>query len=373
MSIIKTNLGQDLLPGNQHPADRPQFGINLQRRRLLRALPWLPLAGSALAQGPAPVAVRKLHGFAIRVSDVTRSVAFYQDLFAAPVQARDGETVTLRIGTGPHFFTISPLAAGETPGIAHIGLSVADFDLQRTRNRLASFGITPQAAPPPGQNPLDSAMRSWVIEREAGGNGVVTRELYFADVEGIRYQLTPEDYCGGGGAYGTRCAAPEPPPRQGRFNLVDLSHFTTFLANRDRANDFYTRAFGKQYQAFQGPGSPVIGVGDGLQFLMYVGGSQSGLPTSPGRIDHACFTIESFAVEDILATLSDYGLRPRQDPADTQPLMHWVSMRMPNRGGAEGGTPEVYFSDPDGIHIQLQDRTYCGGGGYLGDSCPSLV
>ena len=39
--------------------------------------------------------------------------------------------------------------------------------------------------------------------------------------------------------------------------------------------------------------------------------------------------------------------------------MHWISMRMPNRGGAEGGTPELYF-DPDGLRIQLQDRSYCG-------------
>lgn len=347
--------------------------INLQRRRLLCALPWLSVAGSALAQEPAPVAVSKLHGFAIRVRDVSRSVTFYQDLFAAPVQARHGETVYLRIGTGPHFFAISPIAPGETPGIAHIGLSVADFDLQRVQNRLAGFGVTPGNAPRPGQNPLDSAMRSWVVARSSGAAAAVTRELLFADIEGIRYQLMPEDYCGGSGAYGTRCAAPEPAPREGRFNLVDLSHFTTFLANRDRANAFYTRAFGKQYQAYQGPGSPVIGVGDGRQFLMYVGGNQQGIPTTPGRIDHACFSIEPFAVQDILSSLGDYGLRPRQDPADTQPLMHWVSMRMPNRGGAEGGTPEVYFSDPDGISIQLQDPGYCGGGGYFGDSCPSLV
>jgi hypothetical protein len=46
-----------------------------------------------------------------------------------------------------------------------------------------------------------------------------------------------------------------------------------------------------------------------------------------------------------------------------------VSLRLPNRGGAEGGTPEVYFSDPDGLAIQIQDAGYCGGGGYLGDQC----
>jgi hypothetical protein len=30
----------------------------------------------------------------------------------------------------------------------------------------------------------------------------------------------------------------------------------------------------------------------------------------------------------------------------------------------------VYFTDPDGLLIQVQDVRYCGGGGYLGDVCP---
>jgi hypothetical protein len=49
--------------------------------------------------------------------------------------------------------------------------------------------------------------------------------------------------------------------------------------------------------------------------------------------------------------------------------MHYVTRRMPDRGGAPGGTPELYFTDPDGILLQLQDVSYCGGGGYLGDEC----
>jgi hypothetical protein len=47
-------------------------------------------------------------------------------------------------------------------------------------------------------------------------------------------------------------------------------------------------------------------------------------------------------------------------------------MRMPNRGGAPEGTAELYFTDPDGILIQLQDVSYCGGGGHLGEVCPKL-
>ena len=75
----------------------------------------------------------------------------------------------------------------------------------------------------------------------------------------------------------------------------------------------------------------------------------------------------------VMAEMTDYGLSAREDPANTGPLMHWISMRMPNRGGAEDGTPELYFSDPDGLRIQLQDPGYCGGGGYLGDDCPPLA
>jgi hypothetical protein len=38
-------------------------------------------------------------------------------------------------------------------------------------------------------------------------------------------------------------------------------------------------------------------------------------------------------------------------------------------GGAKGGTPELYFTDPDGITIQIQETKYCGGVGYLGEVC----
>ena len=44
-------------------------------------------------------------------------------------------------------------------------------------------------------------------------------------------------------------------------------------------------------------------------------------------------------------------------------------MRSEELGGAEGGTPELFFTDPDGIVIQLQDASYCGGAGRLGNVC----
>jgi hypothetical protein len=51
-------------------------------------------------------------------------------------------------------------------------------------------------------------------------------------------------------------------------------------------------------------------------------------------------------------------------------MTSYVTLRMENRGGAKEGTPELYFTDPDGLLIQLQDVKYCGGSGVLGDVCP---
>ena len=53
------------------------------------------------------------------------------------------------------------------------------------------------------------------------------------------------------------------------------------------------------------------------------------------------------------------------------PLKMRVRMRGPEAGGAREGTPELYFSDPDGVVIQLQDPRYCGGAGPLGNVCPA--
>ncbi len=354
---------------NRVSVSRKPTGFSRGRRNLLAAMPVLALApmSCAVESGPVPVAVRKLHSFRIRSSDVARSVAFYQNVFGAPVQARQGDEVVLRVGDGPHYFSISPAEPGEAPTIAHMGLSVADFDVDAVQEQLRAFGVEPGPGPQSPADRLAVGLTSWVRERPGG-----TRELYFADVEGLIYHLSSPMDCGGDGALGEVCNAVEPAPSAGMFQLVDYNHFTNFTANRGRANDFHRRVFGKEFQAYQGPNAPVVGVGDGFQFLMYTGASEEGPPENPALIHHVCFSMRDFDVDNILAQLTAYGLRPRPDGAETEPLMHWVSMRMPNRGGFETGTPEVYFSDPDGIFIQVQDPSYCGGGGYLGENCPPL-
>ncbi|MCU1384955.1 MAG: hypothetical protein JWL71_3652, partial [Acidobacteria bacterium] len=117
-------------------------------------------------------------------------------------------------------------------------------------------------------------------------------------------------------------------------------------------------------------------VGPTVEFLMFTGGGAparggaAAAPPRPATINHACMNMDGFKPDEILKTLETGGLKPReaaQGPAG--PMRHYISMRMENRGGAPEGTPELYFTDPDGLLMQLQDSKYCGGGGYLGDVC----
>ena len=126
----------------------PVDAINNTRRNLLKALPTIAIVPFGFGQvSPTPIAVQKLHSFQIRVSDVARSLKFYQDLFGTPIQSRQGEVVCLRIGKGPRFFSIAPVVGAELPGISHIGLSVADFDLTSVAAQLREFGLTSSIKP----------------------------------------------------------------------------------------------------------------------------------------------------------------------------------------------------------------------------------
>ena len=101
------------------------------------------------------------------------------------------------------------------------------------------------------------------------------------------------------------------------------------------------------------------------------GGGAGGGPARAAGIDHACVAMDNFDPAAVTKLLVGYGLK-QQDGQGRTPLVTYISLRMPNRGGAEGGTPELYLTDPDGLAIQLQDVKYCGGGGFLGELCPPL-
>jgi catechol 2,3-dioxygenase-like lactoylglutathione lyase family enzyme len=343
--------------------------LKISRRSLLMALPLMPLAMRSVAQqaSAASIPVHGYHNFALRVSDVERSLAFYQGLFGSAVVSRVGQRVALQIGSGPQYFTLEPVREGQQPHISHFGLSAIDPDRYRLQARLSDHGVNRTVDSMSNQAPpMSRAMHSW-LERMPGESDTMladNHELFVADRDGVVFQLSSIQSCG----RGDEACTPEAAPGPGLIRLREINHMTTYVANFELSNDFYRKLFGIENQAFQGT-FPVLGIDNGNQFLMFVGGTQPGTPAQAGRIDHASLNIEDFTEQSVLQRLTDYGMTPRTEGQPAAPLQHWVSRRMPERGGAPGGTPEVYFADPDGIHIQLQHHTYCGGGNEFGGDC----
>ncbi|HIF06305.1 MAG TPA: hypothetical protein EYQ64_04955 [Gemmatimonadetes bacterium] len=329
-------------------------GDRMTRRSLLLSLPALALARRLIAEEQAaPIVNQGIHQITLAVSDLERSLDFYQSLFGMPVQARNGRTIILRIGDGPHFLALIDAGSGP-PRIDHFGLAVDDFDVDRVLGSLASHGVTES---PGGDGLAGGPMRVRRTMRSG------TPELHIGDPNGLVIQLQDSSYCGGGGPLGNECGPAEPAPTRGSISLRGMSHLTINVPDPNATNAFFQSVFGMNTQAYQAA-SPLMGAGPGVHFLMFIGAGASGT----ARIGHACFNLENFNVEDIQGELEGHGIAPR-GRGGAAPLKHWISLRMPNRGGATEGTPELYFSDPDGISIQLQDVAYCGGGGYLGGVC----
>src|ERR671931_438547 len=105
--------------------------LSIDRRHFLAALPALALSPRLIAQEGLPrFRVNGLSQIRLTVSDVARSLDFYQGLFGMPVQARQGSTVLLRIGNGPRFLALRPATAGERPSINALGFGVQNFSIE---------------------------------------------------------------------------------------------------------------------------------------------------------------------------------------------------------------------------------------------------
>jgi catechol 2,3-dioxygenase-like lactoylglutathione lyase family enzyme len=320
----------------------------MNRRELLRSLPALAVAPRLLTQASKPtIPVKALNQFTLLVSDVKRSIDFYQGLFGMPIQTRRDLTVLLRIGNGPQFMAIGP-AGTNPPSIAPVvGLTVDNYNADRLAGILMEHGIKPR-----------------ITKRGSG------TELFFEDPDGLTLQLTDTKYCGGSGALGEVCGTPEASPKKGLIALKDLNHFTINEPDGNKSNAFYQELFGLPVRSRQGAALG-LGVGPGKMFVMFAGGGgRGGAAPRPASINHVCMNMEKFNPDDVLKILASYGITPRENAqGPVGPLKSYVSLRMENRGGAPGGTPELYFTDPDGLLIQLQDTTYCGGAGFLGEVC----
>jgi len=129
------------------------------------------------------------------------------------------------------------------------------------------------------------------------------------------------------------------------FPARTLNHTTMFVANVERSVAFYQRLFGLPVQSRQENGIN-LRVGPQNQFL---GIFQAATTTRP-MLHHVCVGVANFDPARAVATLTENGVATGR-----------IRMR--------GETAEVYFTDPDGLQIQIQDVSYCGGGGFLGNRC----
>jgi catechol 2,3-dioxygenase-like lactoylglutathione lyase family enzyme len=348
----------------------------INRRRFFVSLPVLLAAPRLLAQETARLKIRGFNHVALGVSDMRRSVDFYQSLFGLPVLAQTDTNTRLRVGPGPQFLAL--LSPAPAVRIDHFGLGVDDYNADRILAMLRQHGVAKSEQ----RGPMNVVL-------EQG-----RPEMAIGDPDGIIVQLRDATYPPNETA--------KPAPKPGLIALKGYSHCTVFSTDVQRSNAFYRDVFGMGIRSYQGPAAPTLAVGAGVEFVMFTGGPSTGSgqrgaagsgragsgqapSTGAGQagaggaaaaprqasINHFCMTLENFKPDEILKTLESYGIKPRESQTGpVGPLRHYISMRMENRGGAKEGTPELYFTDPDGILVQLQDVRYCGGAGVLGNVCP---
>ena len=114
----------------------------LSRRVFLGSLGALTLAPRLCGSEPASdaIPVTAINHVMINVTDLGRSLDWYQRLSGMSVVARQGETVFLRVGNGPQFLEMAS-GADAKPGIAHFGLSVDNFNPDCVVGILKAHGI----------------------------------------------------------------------------------------------------------------------------------------------------------------------------------------------------------------------------------------
>jgi catechol 2,3-dioxygenase-like lactoylglutathione lyase family enzyme len=321
----------------------------MTRRSALLALAAAIVSPRVVAQPRPVMQTRRLNNVMIAVSNVERSAAFYEKLFGPPV--RQGDAVVFRVGEGPHFFALTTATGGAKPGFLSFGMTVADFDPERVMRTLGDLGF---------------------------GGGQITRrgdtaELFVPDPNGIKVQFQHTAYGYGTGARGD--VLPPAPAAVARplFQIKSINHVTLTIANGAREKEFYQTALGLTVRAMQGTGA-TLAIGEGTDGVVF--NPTTNNPNTISGINHVCYTIENFDPERVMAILIEAGLAPIEAgiPALIKPLTCWVRWRQrANNGGGPTsplGTPELYFTDPDNIRIQIQDVSYCGGSGRLGQICP---
>ena len=115
----------------------------LSRRQLIRGLSLLAAAttpAAALAQDGG-VKATSLNHLGIVVSNLQRSVAFYQKMLGLSVVSEDAPAKIARLGQKG---TLISLRQAAPVGVDHYALSIEGFDRDLVTKRLTQLGVAPQ-------------------------------------------------------------------------------------------------------------------------------------------------------------------------------------------------------------------------------------
>jgi catechol 2,3-dioxygenase-like lactoylglutathione lyase family enzyme len=140
--------------------DRYDAG-QIGRRDLFRAL--VALAGAQNSSPAADPAFRAagLNHIAVRVADIARTKAFYQELLGLPLISESSSSLFLRAGDEFLTFFRNP-----APGLDHFCLEIQDFKPDHVMEKLRARRLEPR--------------------RPSG-----TSRIYFRDPDGLEVQLSP--------------------------------------------------------------------------------------------------------------------------------------------------------------------------------------
>jgi catechol 2,3-dioxygenase-like lactoylglutathione lyase family enzyme len=283
-----------------------------------------------------PIRVSTLNHVSFSCDDLKSTIQWYGRVFGMAVHAFQdyggGQTV-LRIGNGPAYVALSQRNArsiGQPPSrLPHFCWGIEDFNVDRILRALSEM-----------QAPAQAVLRE----------GKTINGVNFDDPDGFPLQFNPLNACGGGGFLGDVCDTAAQAVRQPGdappIPVRTLNHVRLMVPNVQRTLDWYLKLTDMQRLTSREPGGEVIlRVGRGPQFVGLVEGR------GPAAFrPHVGFGVQGFDADQITRRLAEHG----------------VNARTMTR---QGGTVEILVDAPDGIEVQLQDVSYCGGRGRLGNMC----
>jgi catechol 2,3-dioxygenase-like lactoylglutathione lyase family enzyme len=155
----------------------------ISRRDLVAALTALAAAPTALHAQSEVLRARTLNHVSLIVSNLERSVEFYQRHFGLEVKSRQDGGVNLAVGDA--FVGIYQGGPNATPHINHFCFGLDGFDAARTVRALTDAGLQAEARTRDG-----------------------VPQVYCADPDNLRVQLQDTSFCGGLGPLGSQCADP---------------------------------------------------------------------------------------------------------------------------------------------------------------------